>query len=141
MDSCFVDVLRNNYRNTPCNIQIPATNMFIAIQKIMQETFWQNMYYRIGKPHNPLQETLEKVWYLTQAVSYLAYLGPEIWEFLLEKRKNVNIKLFFLKKKEKKKKVKPERCPGWLCKKHLPSSWIQTMSQKISFSCIPLTWC
>ena len=141
MDSCFVDVLRNNYRNTPCNIQIPATNMFIAIQKIMQETFWQNMYYRIGKPHNPLQETLEKVWYLTQAVSYLVYLGPEIWEFLLEKRKNVNIKLFFSKKKEKKKKVKPERCPGWLCKKHLPSSWIQTMSQKISFSCIPLTWC
>ena len=104
MDSCFVDVLRNNYRNTPCNIQIPATNMFIAIQKIMQETFWQNMYYRIGKPHNPLQETLEKVWYLTQAVSYLAYLGPEIWEFLLEKRKNVNIKLFFLKKKRKEKK-------------------------------------
>ena len=140
MDSCFVDVLRNNYGNTPCNVQIPATNMFIAMQKIMQETFRQNMYYRTGKLHNPLQETLEKVWYLTQTVPYLAYLGPEIWEFLLEKRKNVNIKLFS-KKKEKKKKVKPERCPDWLCKKHLPSNWIQTISQKISFSCIPLTWC
>ena len=61
MDSCFVDVLRNNYGNTPCSVQIPATNMFIAMQKIMQETFRQNMYYRTGKLHNPLQETLEKV--------------------------------------------------------------------------------
>ena len=61
MDSCFVDVLRNNYGNTPCSVQIPATNMFIAMQKIMQETFRQNMYHRTGKLHNPLQETLEKV--------------------------------------------------------------------------------